>query len=43
MGHFVADDLVFLDESIFNKPGWRHQAYTPIGSKARYEAEKDVI
>jgi hypothetical protein len=40
MRHFVADDLVFLDESIFNeKTGWRHQAYTPIGSEARYEAD----
>ena len=43
MRHSVADILVFLDESVFNKTGWRHQAYAPIGSKARYEAEKDVI
>ena len=36
----MADDLVFLDESIFNeKTGWRHQAYTPIGDEARYDAD----
>jgi transposase len=40
MRHFVADNLIFLDESIFNeKTGWRHQAYAPIGSEARYEAD----
>jgi transposase len=40
MRRFVADDLVFLDESIFNeKTGWRHQAYTPIGEEARYSAD----
>src|SRR5205809_979122 len=32
MARFIADDIVFLDESIFNeKTGWRFQAYTPIG------------
>lgn len=37
---FAADDLVFLDESIFNeKTGWRHYAYAPIGDEARYEAD----
>lgn len=36
---FPAEDLVFLDESIFNeKTGWRHFAYAPIGAPARYEA-----
>ena len=34
---FAADDLVFLDESIFNeKCGWRHKAYGPIGDRSRY-------
>lgn len=34
---FTAEDLVFLDESLFNeKTGWRHKAYAPIGSSARY-------
>jgi len=34
---FSADDLVFLDESIFNeKTGWRHHAYAPISHKARW-------
>ena len=37
MRQFAADDLVFLDESIFNeKCGWRHKAYAPIGDKSRY-------
>jgi hypothetical protein len=32
MARFTAEDLVFLDESIFNeKTGWRHKAYGPIG------------
>ena len=36
---FAADDMIFLDESIFNeKTGWRHQAYAPIGHEAQYEA-----
>jgi len=38
VGRFNAEDLVFLDESIFNKKtSWRHQAYAPIGHKARYK------
>lgn len=38
--HFAAEDLVFLDESIFNeKTGWRHRAYAPIGDEARYSAD----
>ena len=37
---FVAEDLIFLDESIFNeKTGWRHHAYAPIGDEARYDAD----
>lgn len=33
----VAEDLVFIDESIFNKKtGWRHRAYGPIGQDIRY-------
>ena len=36
---FVAEDLVFLDESIFNeKTGWRYRAYGPIGQSIRYPA-----
>lgn len=31
---FVAEDLIFLDESIFNEEtGWRHHAYAPIGDE----------
>lgn len=38
--HFAAEDLIFLDESIFNeKTGWRHHAYAPIGEEAQYEAD----
>ena len=34
---FAAEELVFLDESIFNeKCGWRHKAYGPIGNRNRY-------
>jgi transposase len=37
MRRYAADDLVFLDESIFNeKTGWRHYAYAPVGHEARY-------
>jgi len=37
MRQFAAEDLVFLDESIFNeKTGWRHKAYGPIGEPSRY-------
>jgi DDE superfamily endonuclease len=37
---FVTEDLIFLDESIFNeKTGWRHHAYAPIGDEARYDAD----
>ena len=37
MRDFAADDLVFLDESIFNeKTGWRHHAYAPVGHASRY-------
>jgi transposase len=37
MRQFAADDLVFLDESIFNeKTGWRHHVYAPVGHKSRY-------
>ncbi|KAL3704461.1 hypothetical protein TMatcc_010152 [Talaromyces marneffei ATCC 18224] len=36
---FAADDLVFLDESIFNeKTGWRQHAYAPIGDDAEIDA-----
>jgi transposase len=37
MRRYAADDVVFLDESIFNeKSGWRHHAYAPVGHPARY-------
>lgn len=37
MRQFAADDLVFIDEAIFNeKSGWRHHAYAPVGHIARY-------
>jgi Arginine repressor, DNA binding domain len=40
MRRFTADNLVFLDESIFNKKtGWRHQGWGPIGEEIRYEAD----
>ena len=40
MRQFVAEDLVFLDESIFNeKTGWRYRAYGPIGQDIRYLAD----
>jgi len=40
MCRFAAEDLVFLDESIFNeKTGWCHRAYAPIGDEARYDAD----
>ena len=42
MAVFAAEDLVFLDESIFNeKTGWRYQAYGPMGSDLRYPANTD--
>ena len=35
MQQFVAKDIEFLDESIFNKKtGWRHRAYAPIEHEA---------
>ena len=38
ISRFIAEQLVFLDESIFNeKSGWRHMAYAPIGDEARYQ------
>jgi hypothetical protein len=40
MRRCVAQDLVFLDESIFNeKTGWRYRAYGPIGHDIRYPAD----
>src|SRR5436309_1825917 len=39
MRQYVAEDLVFFDESIFNeKMGWRYQAYGPIGQDIHYPA-----
>jgi transposase len=40
MRMFSAEDIVFLDESIFNeKTGWRHRAYGPIGQDIRYPGD----
>jgi transposase len=37
---FVTEDLVFLDESIFNeKTGWRYCAYGPIGYDIHYSTD----
>ena len=37
MCQFETDDLVFLDESIFNEQtDWRHQVYTSIENEAQY-------
>ena len=39
MRQYVAEDLVFFDESIFNeKTGWQYQAYGPIGQDIHYSA-----
>jgi hypothetical protein len=40
MQQFAAEDLVFLDESIFNeKTGWRYRVYGPIGHDIRYPTD----
>ena len=40
MQQFAAENLVFLDESIFNeKTGWRYCAFGPIGHDIRYPAD----
>ena len=40
MRQYTADQLVFLDESIFKEQtGWRMHAYAPIGHEARYFAD----
>ena len=37
MSQYTQEDLVFLDESIFNeKSGWWHKAYGPVGHESRY-------
>ena len=37
---FVAEDLVFLDESIFNeKTGWRYHGYAPTGTMPEINAD----
>ena len=39
MKKYTADDLVFLDEAIFNeKTGWRHRGYGPQGERIQYVA-----
>lgn len=38
--YYAAEDLVFLDELIFNeKTGWRYHGYAPIGDEARLSAD----
>ena len=40
MADYAADDLIFIDESLFNeKTGWRSKAYAPIGHPARYKTD----
>ena len=46
MSQFAAENLIFLDESIFNeKTDWWYQAYASIDEKAWYHADvqKDTI
>jgi len=39
---FTAEDLVFVDESIFNeKTGWRPLCYSPIGTQRPVQANTD--
>jgi transposase len=39
MAAYHQDDLIFIDESIFNeKTGWRTKAWGPIGEPARYQS-----
>ena len=40
MRWFTADNLVFLDKSIFNKKtGWRHWGWGPISEEIQYKAD----
>ena len=40
MSQFAADDLIFLDKSIFNeKTGWWFQTYASIDEEAQYDAD----
>jgi hypothetical protein len=42
MANYAADNLIFIDESLFNeKTGWRTRRYAPIRSPARYRANID--
>jgi len=39
MKKYAADDLVFLDEAIFNeKTGWRYRGYGLYGERIQYAA-----
>jgi DDE superfamily endonuclease len=39
MKKYIAEDLVFLDEAIFNeKTGWRYRGYGPQGERIQYTA-----
>lgn len=37
----TAEQLVYIDETLFNQTtGWRQRAYSPIGTPARYHADR---
>jgi hypothetical protein len=41
MKKYAAEDLVFLDEAIFNeKTGWRYREYGPQGERIQYTANR---
>ena len=41
MLHFTAEQLIFIDETLFNETtGWRSHAYAPIGQPARYQGPR---
>lgn len=38
---WTADQLVFIDESLFNEAtGWRYYAYAPVGQPGRYHVSR---
>jgi transposase len=40
MSRFPIEDIIYLDESIFNeKTGWRYRGYAPIGDEVRYSED----
>jgi hypothetical protein len=41
MAHIQAEQMVLLDESLFNKvTGWRLTAWAPIGAEGRYLSDR---